>query len=74
MILTGKEIIKEFKAGNIFIDPFDESQVNPNSYNYRLGSKLKIFDHFDGEKSVFKELKIPIGGFILKTGKMYLGL
>jgi dCTP deaminase len=37
MILTGKEIRRQVENGNIRIDPFDERQVNPNSYNYRLG-------------------------------------
>lgn len=73
MILTGKKIIEEVRAGNIFIYPFDENQINPNSYNYRLGKTLKIFDYFDGEKSVFKEVEIPEYGFALEPGKMYLG-
>ncbi|MDD3607191.1 MAG: deoxycytidine deaminase [Candidatus Moranbacteria bacterium] len=73
MILTGKKIIEEVRAGNIFIYPFDENQINPNSYNYRLGKTLKIFDYFDGEKSVFKEIEIPEDGFVLELGKMYLG-
>lgn len=73
MILTGKKIIEEVKAGNIAIYPFDENQINPNSYNYRLGQKLKIFDYFDGEKSIFKEIEIPEDGFTLEPGKMYLG-
>ena len=73
MILTGKKIIEEVKSGNIFIYPFDKNQINPNSYNYRLGQTLKIFDHFDGEKSVFREEKIQKEGFILEPGKMYLG-
>lgn len=37
MILTGSQIIEEVKHGNIMIEPFSEKQVNPNSYNYRLG-------------------------------------
>lgn len=73
MILTGSKIIEEVKAGNIFIDPFFEEQVNPNSYNYRLGSSLKVFDGFDGQKSTFKEVKIPKDGYVLESGKMYLG-
>ena len=38
MILTGDAIIKAVKKGDIFLSPFDEKQVNPNSYNYRLGT------------------------------------
>lgn len=72
MILTGNEIIKEVSFGNISIKPFCKKQINPNSYNYRLGSVIKIFDKFDGKKSVFKKIKIPKEGYILYPGKMYL--
>jgi dCTP deaminase len=73
MILTGTKIIEEIESGNIVIDPFHEDQINPNSYNYRLGDTLKVFYSFDGEKSIFKEIKIPEDGFVLEPGKMYLG-
>ncbi len=73
MILTGSKIVEEVIAGGIVIAPFYEDQINPNSYNYRLGSKLKIFDGFDGERSVFKEIEIPEDGYILEPGRMYLG-
>lgn len=73
MILTGSKIIEEVIAGSIVITPFNEEQINPNSYNYRLGSTLKIFDSFDGEKSVFREIEIPEGGYTLEPGRMYLG-
>ena len=33
MILSGKEIEKQVKNGNISIDPFTNEQINPNSYN-----------------------------------------
>ena len=72
MILTGPKIKEELKAGNICIEPFCHEQVNPNSYNYRLGPTIKIFDKFDGHKATFKEIKIPEDGYVLKPGKMYL--
>ncbi len=72
MILTGNKIEKEIQVGNIVIKPFCADQINPNSYNYRLGSSLKVFDRFDNEKAVFKEVKIPVSGYVLETGKMYL--
>lgn len=73
MILTGSKIAEEVDAGNIAIQPFSKDQINPNSYNYRLGDTLKVFDSFDGEKSIFKEIKIPKDGYVLEPGKMYLG-
>jgi len=73
MILTGSEIIKEREKGNIIIEPFFMKQINPNSYNYRLGHKLKIFLHFKNGKSRFKEIVIPKEGFVLRPKQMYLG-
>ena len=72
MILTGSKIKDEIKSGNISIEPFCNEQVNPNSYNYRLGSTIKVFDGFDGDKATFKEIKIPKDGYILEPRKMYL--
>ena len=72
MILTGTEIVKEQARGNIIISPFHADLINPNSYNYRLGSVIKIFDKFDGNKVIFKKIKIPKDGYILEPKKMYL--
>ena len=43
MMLTGPEIVKEHFAGNISIEPFNLLQVNPNSYNLKLGNKLLVY-------------------------------
>jgi dCTP deaminase len=72
MILTGKEIIREVSDGNISITPFSLDQINPNSYNYRLGETLKVFSQFDGVKSLFEEIRIPKEGYVLEPNKMYL--
>ena len=73
MILTGDYIFKELLKGNISIYPFKRSQINPNSYNYRLGKTIKVFDKFVNGKSVFKKVVIPKSGYLLEPGKMYLG-
>ena len=44
MILTGPEIISSTHSGKIVISPFQLDQVNPNSYNVRLGSTLRTYD------------------------------
>lgn len=72
MILTGKEITREVSSGNISITPFSLDQINPNSYNYRLGEALKVFSQFDGVKSLFEEVRIPKEGYVLEPNKMYL--
>ena len=42
-MLTGAEIKKQIKKGNIIIDPYDPNRVNPNSYNLSLYPELKIY-------------------------------
>lgn len=75
MILTGPEIKKEFCRGRISIEPFTESQINPNSYNYRIGRTIleienKTIDPKEPTKFIKK--KIDPSGFILYPGKAYL--
>lgn len=72
MILTWNEIIKELKNWNIDIKPFLKKNINPNSYNYRLWSTIKIYSHFDWNKSIFKTIKIPKTWYKLEKGFMYL--
>ena len=73
MILTGSEIEKCIQQGSIIITPFSADQVNPNSYNYRIGDNIKVFDSFDGKTCQFKLVKIPREGIILYPKQMYLG-
>lgn len=75
MILTASQILKEMKAGTIDIDPFDESQLNPNSYNLRLGPHLACYE--DHELDCKKEhtvntWEIPDEGWVLLPGFFYL--
>ena len=43
MILSGKEILKHM-GGDIKIEPFDPSLINPNSCNLRLNNELLVYD------------------------------
>ena len=42
-MLSGLEIKRQIELGNIVIEPFNEKQLNPNSYNIKLGKHLKIY-------------------------------
>ena len=44
MILSGNEILKEIENKNIVIEPFNENQLNPNSYNLKLSDELLVYD------------------------------
>lgn len=75
MILSGKEIQKQL-GKQIFIEPFNERQLNPNSYNLRLHDELLVYtgEVLDMKKANVTEQKvIPESGFLLKPGRLYLG-
>jgi dCTP deaminase len=76
MILSGPGIISHVASGAITIDPFDPAQVNPNSYNYRLGQTLRVFadEEVDSAATPATTLvEIPKGGLVLQPGRLYLG-
>ncbi|WP_026895006.1 dCTP deaminase [Clostridiisalibacter paucivorans] len=75
MILSGKEIKKNLND-NIKIQPFNEKQLNPNSYNLTLHDELLVYENdiLDMKKeNKAKRIKIPNEGIILQPGKLYLG-
>ena len=75
MILSGKEIKKEIGTG-INIEPFNESQLNPNSYNLRLHEDLLVYENMEldmKKPNPTEKLVIPEEGLLLETGKLYLG-
>lgn len=76
MILTGNQIINEVREGNITISPFDLLMVNPNSYNYRLGTVLykinsPLLDPM--EQSKYTKINLTEDGFLLQPHQLYLG-
>lgn len=42
-MLSGLEIKRQIELGNIVISDFNEDQLNPNSYNIKLGKNLKMY-------------------------------
>jgi dCTP deaminase len=72
MILTGTQIKHEIESGNITVLPFQNSMINPNSINYRLGTTIKKFVEFDGNKNIFESIKIPESGFLLEPNTCYI--
>lgn len=75
MILSGKKIKEELNK-NIFIEPFYEERLNPNSYNLSLFDELMVYDTdtLDMKKEhALKTIKIPEEGLLLEPGKLYLG-
>ena len=76
MILSGLKIKEEVINKKIFIKPFEEKLMNPNSYNYRLGYELlEIDDDIIDPKceTKYKKIKLTEEGYVLKPHKLYLG-
>ena len=75
MVLSDSKIKEEIKKGNIVISDFDESRLNPNSYNLKLGNELKIYtNHTLDMKGINKTetILIPEEGYLLEPGKVYI--
>lgn len=75
MILSGQEIKKRLNS-EIVIEPFNETQLNPNSYNLRLHNELLVYEDtiLDMKKKhQTKTITIPSEGLLLEAGKLYLG-
>lgn len=74
MILSGTEIQKQI-GHKIFIDPFDESRINPNSYNLTLHEDLMVYteETLDMKKpNEVERFKIPPEGMVLEPNRLYL--
>jgi len=76
VILTGPEIIEAASDGRLRISPFSADQVNPNSYNVRLGSTLVTYvnDIIDAHTpNPTQSVTIGHEGYVLEPGQLYLG-
>lgn len=76
MILTGKKIIEEVNNNRIIIDPFKVEQINPNSYNFRLGNVVMVYKNNLLDPKVVNEtetIEIPDSGLTLQPDRLYLG-
>ncbi len=75
MILTGQEIRRQL-GESIFIEPFDEANLNPNSVNLRLHAELMVYEELvlDMKKpSRVSRVSIPPEGFVMTPHQLYLG-
>lgn len=75
MILSGLKIKEELNK-NIFITPFNEKALNPNSYNLRLHEELLVYEEPVLDMKVenkTKKIIIPEEGILLEPNKLYLG-
>ncbi len=74
MILSGEEIRRRL-GKTIIIEPFDQKQLNPNSYNLKIYPELLVYreEILDMKKeNPTDKLNIPPQGLILEPNKLYL--
>ncbi|MFZ5830748.1 MAG: dCTP deaminase [Planctomycetota bacterium] len=75
MVLSGHEI-QRLLGRDIVIEPFDESRLNPNSYNLTLHDELLVYEEMvlDMRRSNrTRRLTIPPEGLVLEPSRLYLG-
>jgi dCTP deaminase len=74
MILSGHEIRRHLGT-SIVIDPFDDANLNPNSYNLTLHDELITYEEvvLDMRKANrVRRLTIPPEGLVLSPNQLYL--
>jgi dCTP deaminase len=74
MILSGQEIRRHL-GGKIVIDPFQEGNLNPNSYNLTLHNEVLTYEEVVldmREQNRVRRLKIPEEGLVLNPSQLYL--
>lgn len=75
MILSGAEIHRRL-GSDILLDPFDESQLNPNSYNLSLHNELIVYEEVVldmAKENRVRRVEIPMEGLVLSPNHLYLG-
>jgi dCTP deaminase len=75
MILSG-QAIRERLGADIVIEPFDDAQLNPNSYNLTLHDELMVYEEvvLDMAKANrVRRMSIPADGLVLNPYQLYLG-
>lgn len=75
MVLTGNEIVSELNK-SIFIEPYNEKSINPNSYDLELDNRIfkyksDVLD-INGDND-FEIIDITEQGFMLEKDSFYFG-
>jgi dCTP deaminase len=74
MILSG-EMIRKKLNGDVVIEPFNERNLNPNSYNLTLHDEILTYEEvvLDMRKSNrVRRMTIPQNGMVLNPNQLYL--
>ena len=88
MILTRNKILDAVRAGEIAIDPFDESALDAASYDMTLYHQIRVFieglneidlmemaQDANGLMDITRIVEVPAGShYLLKPGELVLGM
>lgn len=75
MILSGQSI-RDRLGSDIVIEPFDQSRLNPNSYNLTLHNELMVYEELQldmARDNRVRRIEIPEDGLVLNAHQLYLG-
>ena len=75
MILSGQKIKKRL-GDTINLEPFNEDNLNPNSYNLTLHDEVMVYEEVVldmRQVNRVRRLKIPESGLVLNPNQLYLG-
>ncbi|MEO0947764.1 MAG: dCTP deaminase [Cyanobacteria bacterium J06641_5] len=75
MILTGREIEKQCRAGRIAISDFDAARVTTNSYDLLLGDQLLRYrsETLDARReNEYEVFPLPEEGYLMQKGEFLL--
>ncbi|MBL7156166.1 MAG: dCTP deaminase [Candidatus Pacebacteria bacterium] len=80
MILSDRDILKRIEKGDLKIEPFKHSCVQPSTVDLHLSSELRVFNNWDlgvidliEKVDPSKILEINEKGFIIHPGEFLLG-
>jgi len=76
MILTGNKIQDEVLNGRITINPFRPECINPNSYNFHLGSTFQVYISDVLDPKIEQQttlIEMSEDGIVLQPNELYLG-
>lgn len=71
MVLTREKILAEIGAGNVEIDPYDESMVGPASIDLHLGEEVRVLDMDGGPVAIRDDTDYRDGSRTEKLDRPY---
>ena len=75
-VLTADEIARRRFDGSLEIEPYDQDDLGPNSYDVHLASTLHVYLGVELDtrrQNPTQPIEIPAHGYVIRPGELYLG-